>query len=107
MIPTFEEYKKAKGITDAYEANQAINDSKKIDSFREDLIEYFANNLIDGQIRLEKFTLRVSNSGVSGDIIPEKPCLDENYDGGNNEDIKRICDKHGVDFRIVYWCYHK
>ncbi len=101
MIPTLEEYQKAKEITLAYEAEQKRLYKLKIDEFRKDLTEYFENNLIDGVYRLEEFELR------DNDIIPQKPCLEENYEGGNDEDIKNICEKHGVDFSIVYWCYHK
>ena len=101
MIPTFEEYQKAKEITLAYETEQTRLYKIKVEEFRKDLTEYFSNNLIDGFIRLEEFKLR------DKDIIPTKPCLEEGYDGGNNEDIKKICEKHGVDFKIIYWCYHK
>ncbi len=101
MIPTLEEYQKAKEITLAYESVQKRLYKIKVEEFRKDLTEYFANNLIDGIYRLEEFELR------DNDIIPIKPCLEENYEGGNNEDIKKICEKHGVDYGVIYWCYHK
>ena len=101
MIPTLEEYQKAKEITLAYETEQKRLYKLKVEEFRKDLTEYFANNLIDGIYRLEEFELR------DDDIIPTNPCLEENYEGGNNEDIKKICEKHGVDFSVIYWCYHK
>ena len=101
MIPTIEEYKKAKEIVTAYECMQERIHNLNVDAFRKDLIEYFKNNLIDGTYKLEKFVLR------GNDIIPEIPSLEENYAGGNNADIRKLCKKHNVDFKIVYWCYHK
>lgn len=101
MIPTLEEYQKAKEIVIAYETEQNRLYYIRKEAFKKDLQEYFDNNLIDGRFRLYKFSLEENN------IIPEKPCMEENYEGGNNEDIKKLCEKHDVNFRIVYWCYHK
>ncbi len=101
MVPTFEDYQKAKKIVIDYENEQKRLYSLKVDAFRKDLAEYFANNLIDGIYTIEEFELR------DNDIIPIKPCLEENYEGGNNDDIKKICEKHDVNFNIIYWCYHK
>ncbi len=101
MIPTTEEYKNAKSIVSAYESEQDRIYQLKVEAFRKDLTEYFANNLIDGDFRLEEFELTDKN------IIPINPCMEENYEGGNNEDIKKIGEKHGVYFTIIYWCYHK
>lgn len=106
MIPTLEEYTKAKEITIAYENEQKRLYNLKVEAFKVDLQEYFNNNLIDGIFRLKEFELRKGDFG-NGEIIPIDPCMEENYDGGNNEDIKKLCEKHGVDFSIVYWCYHK
>lgn len=106
MIPTLEEYQKARDITIAYENEQNRLYNLQIEAFRVDLQEYFDNNPIDGIFKLKKFELRKGSFG-NGEIIPIEPCMEENYEGGNNEDIKKICEKHGVDFSIVYWCYHK
>lgn len=96
-----EEYKDALKITQAYEDEQKRLYDIKVEAFKKELTEYFENNLIDGLYKLEEFELR------DGVIIPEEPCMEENYDGGNDEDIEKICKKHGVNFSIVYWCYHK
>lgn len=98
---TEEEYKKAKAITNAYENEQKRIYQLKVELFRADLQEYFNNNLIDGQFKLSEFQLEGS------DIIPLEPCMEEGYSGGNNKDIEQLCKKHSVDFKIVYWCYHK
>ena len=55
MIPTAEEYNKAKEIVIAYENEQNRLYEIKIESFRKDLQEYFNNNLIDGSFRLKEF----------------------------------------------------
>lgn len=73
----------------------------KVELFKTDLQEYFNNNLIDGIYKLNKFEL------TDGDIITLEPDLEEGYSGGNNKDIEQLCKKHSVDFKIVYWCYHK
>ena len=106
MIPTIEEYEKAKEITIAYENEQKRIYDLKIESFRVELQHYFDNNLIDGIFRLKEFELKIGHFG-NGEIIPITPCLEESYEGGNNEDIKKLCEKHGVNFSIIYWCYHK
>ena len=106
MIPTLEEYQKAKEITIAYETEQKRLYNLKVESFKIDLQDYFNKNLIDGIFQLKEFELRKGNFG-SGEIVPIDPCMEEIYDGGNNEDIKQLCEKHGVDFSFVYWCYHK
>jgi len=99
--PSLEEYKAAKKIVDAYQLEQKRLYELRIEAFRIELTEYFANNLIDGFFKLEEFRLEDNN------IIPVKPCMEERYNGGNNNDIISICEKHDVDFSIIYWCYHK
>lgn len=106
MIPTTEEYQKAKEITIAYENEQKRLYDLKVEAFKADLQEYFNNNLIDGIFKLNSFELKKCSFG-SGEIIPIDPCMEENYEGENDDDIKKLCEKHGVDFSIVYWCYHK
>lgn len=106
MIPSKEEYNKAKEIVDAYENEQKRIYDIKVEAFAQDLKKYFAGNLIDGRIQLNEFKLEKLGLG-RGDIIPVDPSLEEYYDGGNNKDIKELCKKHDVDFGIVYWCYHK
>ncbi len=106
MIPTLEEYQKAKEITTVYENEQKRLYDLKVEAFKVDLQEYFDNNLIDGVFRLNEFKLKAGHNGF-GEIIPIDPCMEENYEGGNNDDIQKLCEKHGVEFSIVYWCYHK
>lgn len=105
MIPTFEEYEIAKAIVNSYELEQRRLINLKIENFRLELTEYFKSNLIDGRFELKEFSLE--GDWNCGRIIPKNPCMEENYEGGNNEDIKKICEKHGVMFSIIYWCYHK
>lgn len=103
---TKEDYQKAKEIVNIYEAEEKRLYNLKVEAFRIDLQQYFDNNLIDGIFRLKEFQLKTNFSGY-GEIIPIDPCMEENYEGGNNEDIEKLCLKHGVNFSIVYWCYHK
>ncbi len=105
-IPTLEEYKKAKNITDKYENEQERLYKLRVDAFTKDLSEYFQNNLIDGIYRIKEFTLRKEMFDVDS-IIPTEPPLEECYEGGNNEDIEALCKKHNVKFKFVYWMYHK
>lgn len=107
MIPSKQEYDKAKEIVIAYENEQKRIYDIKVEAFAQDLKEYFSKNLIDGRIKLKEFKLEKSTTGGRGDIIPIDPSLEEYYDGGNNKDIKELCKKHDVNFSIVYWCYHK
>lgn len=102
MIPTLEEYKKAKEIVIAFENENARLETIKIENFRIDLKSLFLNN---SKIIIEDFILRKEYN--SYDIIPQKPCLEENYDGELNEEIEELCKKHGVKASIIYWCYHK
>lgn len=99
--PTLEQYLKAKEIVSHYEKEQDRLFQIKVQAFDLDLKKYFAENLIDGVFRLEKYKLK------DGEIIPIIPCLEEMYDGGNNADIELLCKKHDVNFKFIYWCYHK
>lgn len=103
---TADDYETAQAIVIAHEKEQKRLYRLKVDAFKKDLQEYFDNNLLDGMHKVQEFELRINNLG-SGEIIPIEPCLEECYDGENNDDIKKLCEKHGVDFKIVYWCYHK
>ncbi len=106
IIPTTEEYLKAKEIVTTYETEKEYLYNLKIESFRIELQNYFDNNLIDGFFYLKKFSLQKNFLG-NGVIIPLEPSMEENYNGGNDIDITEICKKYDVDFKIVYWCYHK
>lgn len=96
-----EEYQKAKQIILDYETEQKQLYDLRVEEFRKDLTEYFKTNLLGGEFLIEKFELRNDR------IIPTRPALEEMYDGDNNEDIERLCEKHNVKFSIVHWCYHK
>lgn len=102
MIPTEQEYKQAKKITEAYEDEIRRLEKIRIEAFKKDLEEYFANNLVDRKFTLNKFELDNHSN-----IIPLEPYMEENYSGGNDEDIEKLCEKHNVYFSIVSWCYHK
>lgn len=106
MMPSFEEYQKALLVVGSYEEEQKRIRDENLKLLKVELSEYFANNLIDGRIRLVEFKMsrRYFNDY---DIIPVKPTLDENYEGGNDDDIKKIGEKYGIECGIVYWCYHK
>lgn len=101
-IPTEHEYKQAKACTDAYENELKRIHKIKIELLRRDLQEYFDSNLIDGQYKLKKFELN-----DMCDIIPLIPNIDECYEGQNDEDIKKICEKHGLAYSMASWCYPK
>jgi hypothetical protein len=104
--PTVDEYLKAKEIINDYEKERKRLNDLSLEAFKKDLQLYFDNNLIDGKFKLKSFQLNTGYLG-NGEIIPTDPCMEENYEGGNNEDIQKICEKHQVDYKIVYWCYHK
>jgi hypothetical protein len=106
QIPTAEEYQKAKEITIVYETEQKRLFDIRVENFRIDLEEYFNNNLIDGDFKLTEFQLRSCNYGY-GEIIPMSHSMDEYYEGGNDADIKKLCEKHDVKFKFPYWCYPK
>jgi len=59
MIPTLEEYNKAKEITIVYENEQKRLYNLKVEAFKVDLQEYFDNNLIDGIFRLKEILVMV------------------------------------------------
>lgn len=103
MIPTEQEYIKAKEICIIYEREKNRLFNLRVEAFEKELQEYFDNNLIDGRFRLYEFGLDSSN----GNIVPHSPCMEENYEGGNDADIEAICKRHQVDFSIAPWCYHK
>lgn len=104
MIPTIEEYNKAKAITDLFENEQNRLAEINFNNFKNELSEYFKNNLIEG-IQVVDFELRKQYNHY--EIIPTEPPIEEDYEGSNNEDIKVICDKYGIHASFVYWMYHK
>lgn len=101
-IPTEHEYKEAKACVDAYENELKRIHKIKIELLKKDLQEYFNNNLIDGEFRLKKFELDHMYR-----IIPIEPYIEEYYEGQNDEDIKKICEKHKLFYSMASWCYHK
>ncbi len=101
IIPSKTEYNRARKIVDTYETEQSRLYQIRVEAFRIDLTEYFKYNSIDGFFYLKSFELR------NGNIIPKDPLMEENYNGGNDDDIKKFCKKHKVKFSIIYWCYHK
>lgn len=101
MIPTIQEYEAAKQVVLAYEAEQYRLFLLRVEAFLKDLTDYFKNNLIDGNFELKEFVLKENS------IIPTMPPIVEGYCGGNDQDIKKLCEKHGVEFEMAAWCYHK
>ncbi len=104
MTPTIDDYLKAKAVTNAYENEQQRLFENRLMSFRKELTEYFEKNKVAGYT-IKEFELR-EHFG-SYDIIPTSPPLEEDYDGENNEDIKKIANKHNIKASFVYWMYHK
>ena len=104
-IPTLEEYQKAKEITDAYEAEQIRLLPIREKLFEDALTEYFKSNKVAGHT-IKKFRL---NHAITGEfiIIPTSPPIEDYYEGENNSDIEKLCEKHGVKARFIYWMYHK
>lgn len=108
MIPTEEEYNKAKEIVSAYENEQKRLLDLRIEAFKEDLKEYFETNLLDGYHKVEDFELNPCWTGNPNrfDIYPE-PFMDESYCGDNDEAIKQLADKHGVNVSFYGGMYGK
>lgn len=101
MMPTQEQYLEALKIVETYQQEQKrLYDIRK-EAFKKDLQQYFETNRIDGNYFLKGFILEGSH------IIPINPHMDEDYEGGNNEDIENLCKKHEVKFAFPYWCYPK
>jgi len=105
-LPTLEEYKHAKNIVKIYETEQRRITKLNVEAFEIDLKKYFNANLIDNSYKLNEFELRDDELG-EGKIIPIDPCMEEDYEGGNNDDIRKICEKHQVRYMFPYWCYPK
>lgn len=101
-----DEYYKAKQIVLSHENGSQELCRIRIENFRKELQEYFDNNLIDNAFKLKEFKL-LSYGSNYGEIVPINPCMEEIYEGGNNEDIDNICKKYGLAFSFVYWVYHK
>ena len=97
------EYEEALRVVKNFKEKEEKLYQLKVEAFRADLTEYFKNNKLDGIFTIKEFSLDENN----GWIIPKNPTLEESYEGDNNEDIRQLCEKHGVKFKIVYWCYHK
>lgn len=97
------DYQQAKKIVDEYQAEAERRYDLQIEAFRRDLTEYFANNKIDGRFHLTAFELDKGSRYIhSGGVN-----MEENYEGGNDEDIQALCKKHGVKFKFPYYYFHK
>lgn len=105
MIPTIDEYNKAKEITQAYESEQNRLFNIRLDAFKVDLTEYFKSNLVEGH-RIKEFELRGTIFNRF-EIVPTEPSIEEDYEGENNADIEKLCEKHEIEASFVYWMYHK
>lgn len=100
-----ESYEKAKEIVNEFEFEIERLYKIKVEELRKDLIEYFKNNKVAG-MELKEFRLQRDYSNYY-EIIPVKPCLEECYEGGNNDDINKISEKHGIKAKFIHWMYHK
>ena len=104
-IPSTERYNEAKIITMAFEKEQERLFQLKLLAFKNELQDYFNENDVEGY-KITDFHLRKNQFG-SYQIVPVTPCIEEDYDGSNNADIEKICLKHGIDAKFIYWMYHK
>lgn len=68
-----------------------------------DLNHYFRANLLDNEIRVDEFYLQVSKNFIQIAI----PSIDEEYMGGNDEDISRIGEKYDIWLKIASETYCK
>jgi hypothetical protein len=105
-VPSIEEYSKAKEIVIAYEKHESDLFQEKLNEFKKDLELYFKENKVSGHY-IKEFNLRDDYRNRNFSIVPTTPPLEECYEGENNEDIKNIADKHGIEASFVYWMYHK
>lgn len=108
MIPTEEEYNKAKEIVSAYESEQKRLLDIRLEAFKVDLTEYFKTNKLDGHTQVKSFEIQTCWTGNPKrfDIYIE-PYLDESYSGGNDDDIEAIAKKHNVGVSIDSGMYGK
>lgn len=102
MIPTEEQYNKAKIIVADYENEQKRILVIKVKELEKDLKEYFKNNLLDGHYKVESFELVPCWSGN-----PKRFDIDiqfaDCYVGGNDDDIKLLAEKHDMDVSFASW----
>lgn len=101
MIPTEEQYKKAKEVVTAYEDEQKRLELLRVEEFKKDLDALFAK---DGWIKEYEI---VTGSFSGYDISPEEPCLDECYGGEYDDEIDKLCEKHNVEVSFPSYCYGK
>ena len=106
IIPSHEEYSKAKKIVDDYESEIERLHNIKLQLFRISLENYFENNQISGYTII-KFRLDDEFKNHQYSIIPIDPSLEECYDGENNKDIEKIANECNIKAKFVYWMYHK
>lgn len=71
VVPSYEKYLEAKSIIAAYENELKRLHNIKVEAFKKDLDQYFAENLLDGFYKIEEYTLSDNN------IIPLNPALEE------------------------------
>lgn len=106
MIPTKEEYLKAKEITDAYEKGERRSFNISLAGLKKDLADYFATHKVSGH-EIKEFQLSGDYQNKFFDIIPTDSHIEEDYEGENNGDIDKICKKHNIKAAFIYWMYHK
>ena len=102
MSISYEEYRQAKYIVDAYEAEQQKLLELRHIEFKKDLQQYFETTLIDNSYKLKRYRLSYNHY-----IMPMEPDMEECYEGGNDDDIKKLCEKHEVYYRFPSWVYPK
>ncbi len=125
LVPDFDEwYAKLPEIKDSeiyqkiklYEAQEIVDKHNKeeeskhqtaLTALHYELTQYFKSNLLDGSIILKDFELRDSYGNKMYEIIPDDSIDAEEYSGGNDKDIEKICKKNGIKAAFVSWMYHK
>ena len=86
--------------------NFSVSKTPNLKNLKKELADFFSQNEIEG-FAIKKF--RIDEDSIGYSIIPEEPCFEEMFSGGDyTEKIEGIGKKYGIKhFGFVYWCYHK
>ncbi len=106
MIPSKEEYEKAKSLVNIYEKEQQRLLEIKVGSFRKDLDNYFADLKSKNLEYIKEYVIK-KDSFNNYRISFINPYYDECYDGEFDKEISRLSDKHGVYIQVGWWQYGK
>ena len=101
-----DEYLKCKTFTNKYESLKKKKDDKEFKRVSElilqDLQIYFNKTTPKYKVVLQDFYIHLTYSSNS------EEAFDEDYEGEYDEDILKICKRHGdIRYKIPYWYYGK